>query len=114
MYRSCAVRDDDDLVNEGLLSTDNLSIQQLAGDPKISEAASPLRENKGESKKVDKSLSYSGDMKREDKPFQNMEERDLRSEKVVQEGRRASSGPLVPEHVIAMHRGREEEKDSGR
>ena len=114
MYRPCAVRDDEELINEGLLLTDTSSIQQQAGDPKISEADSPLRENKAESKKVEKSLSYSGDVKREDKPFQNMEERDLRSEKLVQEGRRASSGPLVPEHVIAMHRGREEEKDSGR
>lgn len=59
------------------------------------------RESRGESKKVDKLP-------------QKFEGRDLRLEKMQQEVRRSSSGPLVPEYVRASYRNRDEEKDIDR
>lgn len=43
-----------------------------------------------------------------------LEGRDLRLEKTQQEGRRASSGPLVSEYVLAGYRNREDDKDNER
>lgn len=55
-----------------------------------------------------------GDLKKDDRLFRKLEERDWRLEKMQQEGRRASSGPLVSDYVLATYHSRDEEKDHDR
>ncbi|KAI5065276.1 hypothetical protein GOP47_0019971 [Adiantum capillus-veneris] len=52
-----------------------------------------------------------GESKQSVKVPQKLEGRDLRLEKTQQEGRRASSGPLVSEYVLAGYRNRDDDRD---
>lgn len=88
---------DDELAH--LDSSNDLS-GHVHGVPEVSEVL-PGKESRGEAKKVDRVPP-------------KFEVRDSRLEKMQQDGRRAASGPLVPEYVLAAHRNRDEEKDVDR
>eukprot|EP00249_Psilotum_nudum_P024736 c29280_g1_i1 orf=847-2979(+) len=51
---------------------------------------------------------------KDEKFLQTLEGRNSRVERMLREGRRASSGPLLSEHVLASYRGQDEEKGEGR
>eukprot|EP00250_Pteridium_aquilinum_P013067 c21110_g1_i2 orf=737-2788(-) len=99
LLKALEVREDELVPVEVLDSNNGLSGQDH-GASEVSEVAF-ARESRGDSKKVDKLPP-------------KLDGKDLRLEKTQQEGRRASSGPLLPEYVLAAYRNRDDEKDNDR